>query len=247
MYQTYPLFPLSNNKHHCIGPCYHSNVIITHPTSKTKETSNQPFCPTEKYIHIDDITGIRTQKYIDGCTNPTDYDSVVLNNAIIFDELFFLDFNYGIKTFEDAIAYIENKQYLPANTKLRIMDCAISCFDSYNYMLDARVVAFYLNVAEKLWVKNIYKTFHRYIHINNENQIYLDIDKYDDNTDDKKEIKLTFIKQKITNSDEIFKFLTKYVKYNMNDWRANKRHSENMAYEFLKYIEKKINLTLFNL
>jgi hypothetical protein len=95
-----------------------------------------------------------------------------------------------------------------------------------------------------LWIKDVYKELYKYISINNKNEIFLDNN--NDDINDNINNKINFIIKKFVNNDEIYKFMSRYIKARYEKWDKISSHIINIKNDYIDYIENKIKLTISN-
>lgn len=241
-----PKYPSSKMNSQCIGPCYYPGTWIVHPlTLEYIYEKNYPFCPTKEWEYVDENGKRETKTYAE-CYHPTEtkdlsgkeYEMNMLVPNISFNDSHFLKIFYNIHTFEDAINWITNNKFMPILTRQRIINCSWSAYGDNLFSIDNRLVNFYIELAKKLWIEKIYKKINKYVHIN-DNKVFLGIPD-DNNLTPKNEIiiRTNFIIDRFINVDEIYKFLTKFLK----NYKENREI--DIANEFYRYIENKIIATL---
>lgn len=262
-------YPVSKNQFNCIGPCYHPSTWIVHPITLEYTTDkNNSFCPVHQWEHVDKNTGKKTSLSTDICYPPTENEDLsgkefeinILTPNIDFNDAHFLKIYYNIHSFEDAVEFIDSRKYLPILTKLRIMNCALNAYGDELTVIYHRTVNFFIEVVEKLWMNDIYNAVKKYVFINDD-KIFFDkphsnelnkinktnemnkINEANESEDERNTI-MIFLKNKFVNSDEIYKFIIKYLKYRKDKWHEIKNHINNIKKDFIIYIEQKIKLTL---
>lgn len=248
-------YPKSIHNIQCIGPCYYPGTMIVHPvTLQTLTDPDEPFCPVNQFEHFDKNTGMKTTKSLDICYRPTDnvdlsgkeFEMNMLNPNIEFNNNEFLKIYYNISSFEDAINYIDSKKYLPIATKLRIIDCSLNAFGYELTIFDNRVVDFFIDVISQKWMDDIYDKIGKYIKIDGDkisfkNNIKRNVSAFHTDSETDKNIKYNFIKSKFITPEEIYKFLSRYLKHRKENWKQIKQHSINIKKDFIDYIELKIS------
>ena len=240
-------YPTSKNGHQCLGPCYYPNTDFIHPLYLTHiKTKNIPHCPTITYTND---TG---EKFIsDTCLVPThnkyskeDLSLLTLSPHIEFNEDYFLKIYYNIYTLEDAITWINNNTFTPKTTRNRIFNLAIKVHGKNIEIIDHRIID-YLKVFFTDNIDNIYDINKKYINIKNDN-IQLVKPEKNKNQNIKSNIKKEYLINKFITQDEIYKFITRYIKTRKNEWENIKDHLLKISTDISKYIENKILLTLKN-
>lgn len=255
-------YPVSRQKFKCIGPCYHPGTWIVHPVTLEYTTDkNNPFCPVRQWEYVDKNTNKKISLTTDVCYPPTEnkdlsgkeFEINILTPNIDFNDEHFLKIYYNIYSFENAVEFIDTKKYLPLLTKVRIMDCALNAYGNDLNVIDHRTVNFFIQVAESLWINDLYNAINKYIVIKDDKinfdkqYAFVDdneVDKLNDLNDNNKEIKINYIKHKFINSDNMYKFIIKYLKHRKEKWNDIKNHVANMKNDFIVYIEQKIRLSL---
>ncbi|AYV76679.1 MAG: hypothetical protein Terrestrivirus11_20 [Terrestrivirus sp.] len=255
-------YPKSKNNFQCIGPCYQAGTTIVHPVTLEYVTDrNNPFCPVRQWELIDRDTGKKTTLTTDICYQPTEtkdlsgkeFEINILTPNIDFNDAQFLKIYYNIYSYEDAISFVSEKKYLPAFTKLRIIDCALAAYGKDLNIIDHRTVDFFIEMINKIWMPEIYKNIEKYVDMHDGKiRLSRQHDQHDQqdqqeekeiNQDDAK-IKYNFIKSKFITNDEIFKFLMKYLKHRKDKWTEIQHHVMNIRNDLIVYIENKIKNTV---
>ena len=245
-------YPKSKNNFQCVGPCYQPETLIVHPLSLEYVTDKyNAFCPVKEWDYIDE-DGKKITRTTDICYHPTEskdlsgkeFEINILTPNIDFNDEHFLKIFYNIRSFEDAINWIDNKKYSPLLTRLRIINCAWNAYGKDVNIIDHRVVDFYIEVIKKKWINDIYKKINKYIHIR-DNKVLLGNPR-ENKLSQKDEIvvRMNFLIDRFINNDEIYKFLIRYLKHRKENWDEIIDHSINIKNDLIKYIENKINLTI---
>ena len=239
-------YPISKNNRNCIGPCYEPNKFVIHPILLKFVTSidNQPFCPTNIYETVDE-NGKKHQTGVDHCfkatANMLDEKMDILHPNIVFDSKTFLSSYYNINSYHDSLEWLNKNAHLSLNTKMRVIECIwVSYFESI-YLIDKLIInSYYKYFLEK--VKDIYSIIHEYIDIDEKkNQIIIkknniELSKFSVE-------RINFIKEKLINEDEIFKFLNKYFDKNKELLKSDKNIGNNFE---INYIFKSLIIYLKN-
>lgn len=253
-------YPISKNNFQCIGPCYQSSTTIVHPVTLEYVTDrSNPFCPIRQKEFVDKNTGKKKTVTIDICNQPTETKDVsgkefeinILTPSIDFNDTHFINIYYDIYSYEDAINYITENKYLPILTKLRIIDCSLNAYGKELNIVDHRTVDFFIEVINKLWLNELYYKIEKYINVDTQND-KINLSSYDDNNNDDdnndnyniKKIKYNYIRTKFITSDEILKFLIKYINHRKDTWDEISHHIDSIKDDFIIYIENKIKSTI---
>lgn len=246
-------YPKSRNNFQCIGPCYQPNTWIVHPLTLEYITDNiNPFCPVKQWDYIDE-TGKKIPRVTDVCYHPTEskdlsgkeFEMNILTPNIDFNYEQFLKIFYNIHSFEDAIDWIDSKKNNSSLlTRMRIMDCAWHAYGRNVNIIDHRVVEFYIELAKKKWISDIYKKINKYIHIRDSKIMFGNPNDNDLSPNDEIVARTNFLVDRFINNDEMYKFLIRYLKHRKDDWDSIVSHSLHIKDDLIKYIENKINLTI---
>lgn len=245
--ETSNKYPKSQHGFQCLGPCYKQGTTIVHPITLEYVTTNDvPFCPVGEWETKD-----KTLKITDSCYNITatkeisgkDFAINLLVPQIDFNEEQFLRLVYKIYSFEDAVKFVDDNKTKPLQTKLRVIDCAWKAYGKTVTIIDFRLVNFYIDLIKKKWINNIYKKFHKYVHVDSENDTVIFGDPTTNRLEygDKIVTRTNFLLNRLINTEEIYKFLTKYIK-NISDEQII--HPETLEQNLTAYIENKIKLTV---
>jgi len=185
-----------------------------------------------------------------------------------FNNMQFLKICYGISSITDAIEFINRYSYSPLNTRIRIINSALDAYDINRELPTKELATFFVEIAKKKWVNVIYQKIKKFIIVQNDKVTLVSIsptnneisrvnnidekndDNRSDNSSDNKSdnrsddkyyvIKINFIIDKFLSADKLAIFLYKYFKLNLD----TKNHIDNIKYELIKYIEKKINTSI---
>nr|QBK89068.1 MAG: uncharacterized protein LCMiAC02_01610 [Mimivirus LCMiAC02] len=239
------IYPKGRNGRQCIGPCYKPGEWIIHPITLDYQTNDHaPFCPTEPWSHPMDVD--KDVLFIDECKQASENidrtNKLVEYNIILpqidFDCKKFLKIYYKIFSFENAIVWINKHKHSALFTKLRILECA---WKSYGYnidVIDDSVVNLYIDIIKRYWIKTIYENIGGYVHIKKK-QIYFS--KHDKKNNNKYKIeKINFILKKLITKNNVYKFLVRYIKKNMDKWNTIDNINNDMLSEFISYLSNKI-------
>jgi hypothetical protein len=247
-------YPKSKHNFQCLGPCYYAGTKIRHPITLQIVTNqdNFPFCAVSKWTTTDPKTGNQRDELIDGCYNPVHMTSDELINAEINMLLPLVEFNveqflkmfYKIFSFEDGIAWIESNKHKPFLTKVRILRCILKVYGKDIEIIDNRIVDFFIEIIKFTFAKELYTNLSKYVKYTN-NEFYLS--ESDNNNIEIKDIetlKLNYLLKTFVNSDEIHKFLMRYIRNRKDNWNDINDHINNALSDLIIYIENKINMTL---
>ena len=246
-------YPKSKNNFQCIGPCYQPNTSIVHPLTLEYITDLQnPFCPVKEWDYVDKTTGKTVVKSTDICYHPTEtkdlsgkeFEMNILTPSIDFNDQQFLKIFYNIHSFEDAVDWIDLKKNSPLLTRLRIIDSAWNAYGLNVNIIDHRIVDFYIEMAKKKWIPEIYNNINKYIHISDEKVMLGNPDDNKLSSKDDRVIRINFLIDRFINNDDMYKFLIRYLKHRKDEWDNTMSHSTNIKYDLIKYIENKIKLTI---
>jgi hypothetical protein len=241
-------YPKSLNGLQCISPCFPANYLTTHPITLQKVMGMDKINP---YCHI--LPHMNEEKKhiaVAVCSKPSTNEEIKKHqvNLLIpianIDSSIFLRGFYDIITFEDGMNWIINNENKPVMTRLRVFDNMLIAYGKDIDIIDIRMVDFMVDVIKKLWIKDIYKELHKYIFINEKKEIFIK----ENDSDINKNIneKINFIIKKFINSDEVYKFMSRYIKARYEDWDKILSHINNIKNDYIEYIEKKIKLTISN-
>lgn len=244
-------YPKSKNNFQCVGPCYQPNTSIVHPLTLEYVTDKYyPFCPVNEWDYTDATSGKTITRTTDICYHPTqskdlsgkEFEINILTPNIDFNDKQFLKIFYNIHSFEDAINWIDSKKLSPLLTRLRIMECAWNAYGKNVNIIDHRVVDFYIELAKKKWISDIYKKLNKYIHISNDKILFADPKTNDLSPKDNYVARINFLIDRFINNDEIYKFLIKYLANPTDTMVMN--YSTSIKNDLIIYIENKIKLTI---
>lgn len=243
-------YPKSKHGYQCLGPCFPPGATTVHPISLEHITNNHnPFCPIKLIDTINPLTQRHEIKSHDECFqasvskdyfNKSEYERNIVMPVMDFSEEYFLKTIYNINSFDKALEYISKKKTLPKLTRLRILDCAWVAYGQDVIIIDNRLVDFYIELIKKYWINDIYNKIGAYVHVK-KNTIFLDSPDTNELTiKDYSTERINFILNRFINYDEIYKFLTRFIK-NRSD---NEKISELIKNDLLEYIINKIKLTI---
>lgn len=168
----------SINNFQCIGPCYDGKTYVVHPVylKYINKQDDKPFCPTEPHLKYNEVTNKNEEVLYDYCENPTDNVDVSLNDsAMLFQSGFsketFLSLYYNINTFEEALEWLNNNNFLLLDTKIRVINAALNVYGNNLTYFDDIFVNFYIDYIKEKFSKKIYKQIHKNIGISDGNII----------------------------------------------------------------------------
>jgi len=233
----YSNFPTSINDKQCIGPCYPSGKVFTHPQTIRHYKYNKPACPISGYYDIDE----KKYKYTDAC-NPEDIDEnktyktlSIAIPIITFDCKSFLKNYYNIHSFENTINWLENSKN-PIYTQLRVLNCAWSVYGKTTDIISDSLVNFYIELIKTTWMKDIYPQTAQYIYADNKN-IYF---KENNDIDQHQIEKTNFFLKKIIESQFIYDVLKTYIENNHDKWDNINDHNQNIQLHLISLAINKI-------
>jgi hypothetical protein len=242
-------YPKSKNKYQCLGPCYYPKTKSLHPTALEIITSNDhPFCPVDEWISYNEKTGELEKNITDICSRPTTNENLsnkeiefnVLTPYIDFNSEQFLKIYYQIYSFENAIEWIYTNNFVPLDTKTRIINSALIAFGENIEIFDNRFINFIIEYLKKRKIRDIYYKVHSFIDINDSNEIILKENKL--NKNDFCTERINFIIRTFLNQIEINKFMIKYLIHKKTTWKDIKSHTDMITRTLIEYILNKINL-----
>lgn len=168
----------SINNLQCLGPCYDGKTYVVHPVylEHIGKLDDKPFCPTEPHEKYNEITNKNEQILYDYCENPTDKVDISINDsAMLFQSGFtketFLSLYYNINSFEEALEWLNNNNFLILDTKIRVINAALNVHGNNLTYFDDIFVNFYIDYIKEKFSKKIYKKIHQNIGIDNGNII----------------------------------------------------------------------------
>lgn len=240
-------YPKSIDGNQCISPCFPVGFLSSHPITLSAITNKEyPYCHIQPII-VDAKLNKKVEYNI--CAKPSSNEEIKNYNTKLIipisdmDSGIFLRSFYNIHTFEDGINWIINNDNKPIMTRLRIFD-NIFVYGKDIDIIDIRIITFIIEVIKKLWIKDIYKELYKYISINKKNEIF--IEKNDDDINENINNKINFIIKKFVNNDEVYKFMSRYIKARYENWNKISSHIINIKNDYIDYIENKIKLTISN-
>lgn len=242
-------YPISVNKHQCIGPCYYKGTKIIHPKTLDEVTNNENFCPIDTVL-FEDSSGKRDITDIDYCYAPTAHktnvDSMFTENVLtpqfVFSSTNFLKLYYNINSLDDLLNWLDKNKQNPYKNKERVFNNGLVAYGSDITMIDHRLIHFINDIMLENLPK-LYKNIKKYIYVN-DNVITLSKDLINESKDDKEDIALIrkYIKDKFLGIDNVNKFMSKFIRYYKEDI-TNRYISELMVDHMIDYIIKRINMT----
>lgn len=243
-------YPKSRNNFQCLGPCYEPGTFIIHPTTLEHVTDFQnPFCPVNEWEHINSKSGQKELSLHDTCFKPTSVDKIspkeiemnIILPKIDFNCDHFLKIYYKIYSMEGAMDWLDRNNHLPYYTIKRIMDCAWKSYGMDNYIIDDRIVIYYVSVAKTKWINDIYKKIGKFVtFVDNKIQFSNNRQEITENTVEK----INFIVEKFINPDIMSKFLNKFIEFYSNNDQEISSYTNTIKKDFIEYIEKKVDYTI---
>jgi len=236
--------PTSTNGYQCIGPCYKAGTYVIHPYNMEMRIDKQyNMCPIEPFKEHD------YNKYFDQCDVPTHdadvklFEMNIVTPRINFSTTQFLKIYYGIYTYVDALAAI-NDTSKPLLSRLRILECLFKSFYNEIDYVDDDLINFIILVINELWIESIYHYVRKYITIDDD-QVHFS--KYSTNTMHSKDIYVSYkdmtkkyIINKFINKNVINNIIIQFLKDNRKNWDYIDSHNNLLMKTIGEYIETKI-------
>lgn len=216
------------NNRRCLTKCYDKGKVFFHPINLVPIKSNHKgVCATDPYYsgnNNNDPTG--TLNLYDYCRlednetyNPPNESTLILL-SFTFDPKYFLEYFYGLKSFDQVIRWTLENDNLPSLTIYRIHDCAWKVFGKNIDALTYQVLEYYYEKSKNDWLKYYVDV------IQNEYSFEL-IKDIDDKLSEKNQIYKLLLDNFYT-----YKFfvtcIKKYVFENQNTWGKNQSHFSNL-------------------
>lgn len=240
----------SANNFSCLGPCTRPGVSVIHPITLKHITDNDhPFCPVNEWEYFNPNTQKTEIKSTDKCYNPirskteNTYEIAmnIITPQIEFTNERFLKIYYNIYSMENALEWLSDNTEKSFITQKRVLDASWHSYGFSSYILDDRLILFYINLTKKTRIEYIYDKIFDKLKYDNGNII---LKKNIDDYDYKKKEKIEFIKNKLIDFNNYNKFLNQYIeKYKQKQSKVNS-HTDNIILLFEDYLEKKIEISL---
>lgn len=241
----------------CLGPCYEPGTHVTHPiTLNYVYDDDYPFCHVNEHMNVDPETGKKEIKYYDKCYKTTKDKNendeqkkfASLNMILPFIEFrceHFLKLYNDIFSFEDAVMWIEKKKYSPLSTRSRIFECAMKSYGKDIDIVNQQIMGYLIELISTKWINDLYNIIGKYLEISGDKiKLGKASSSNNNNIDDRANEKKNYIINKFINSDEIHKFMVKYIKHRKPEWESIENHIDRMKSDFMIYVENKIKSTL---
>jgi hypothetical protein len=145
----------------CLTKCYPKNMTFLHPVLLTGLKMNSDSCATDP-VYIKD-GGLNIQQTVinentDQCNLadneiyklPDELESFLL--SYYFNPADFLSSFYNISSFDEAIIWSLENDYLPENTIRRVNNCAWKVFGQRPSELTDSVIDYYYSIALHYWI-----------------------------------------------------------------------------------------------
>lgn len=245
-------YPKSAFNFQCLSECHEARSAVLHPIDLLTITDIKPFCAIKGYKEYDPITGETNYINKDYCeldpnSNQTSNNKHAQNKSINFlspliefDYEQFLYICYDIANFEDGLNWCDENNFVPFNTKFRIIKCIINAYGKSVDMVDQRFVLFFIEIIKKLYTVEIYKNIYQYIDFNDN---IVSFKKNSKNINDHSVERINFFVRTFLTENEIYKFTYQYFKNYKEKWNDVQEHFSNIIIEFINYCNYKINLS----
>jgi hypothetical protein len=240
-------YPKALSGRQCIGHCYEPNVRIIHPTTLETFSLNYPACPITPYQKREG--NIKKTIVADKCGNPThdaqETDKMQINlltQQVYFDMEQFVKIYYDIFSLEECLDWIDKNKNLPTQTKMRVMRCALYSYGKDIDIVDHRFINFILFLIKTKYIKNMYDILHKYITIKDE---VVQIIKSQSNKlkyDEYIVERTNYILQAFVGTDDIYKFISRYLRNNKAEWDMINDHLIDIINEFMRGVENRVKL-----
>lgn len=242
-------FPKSKNNHQCVGPCYKPNTHTLHPMYLKRLSSKTAYCPVGAWTETKK-DGTKKKHIIDMCENPTnETDKKMLEISMLlpyidFNSNHFLKIYYNIFSFDDALIWINNNNFTPIDTRIRIISNALNAYGKKIEIIDGRFIKFMYDTIKTKYMTTIYKNICPYIGKNKDKIMLINPEDNKLDNDNFKEERTNYIYDAIISKDELFKFVTRYLKRNQTNWEEITDNLNDLILKLIEYVTNKINLTL---
>lgn len=242
-------FPKSKNNRQCVGPCYKPNTNTLHPIYLKRLTAKTAYCPVSVWTETKK-DGSKRKHIIDLCENPiNETDKKLLEISMLlpyidFNSNHFLKIYYNIFSFDDALIWINNNNFTPIDSRIRIISNALNAFGKKIEIIDGRFINFLYDTIKVKYIDPIYRNVSQYIGKIKDKIAFVDpennkLDKYELEKE-----RINYIYDTIINKDELFKFVTRYLKHYQPTWEEITDNFDDLISKLSEYITNKINLTL---
>lgn len=242
-------YPISKSGKQCIGPCYEPNTTIIHPQTMTEITNDtNPFCPTVKSFM--DKNGVKIPVSADLCVNPTHKKDVmeeiniidIIIPQFVFEHQTFLSY-FEIYKFDDAIKWLSEKAHLPIRTRERVVNSILGVYSSEFGISDVVITDFFVELVNKKWIKNIYKSVRQYVGIDKNGEPMI-VKSHQLSKEDHKLERANFIVSKYCRQSDIQKVVVKYITTHSETIGVTPDILPNIEHDFIEHIKHKIEKSI---
>lgn len=214
---------------------------IVHPiTLEFVTNTNYPFCP----VNNEDSP-------IEPCMIPVnknqisdkdlEYETIVPN--LNFDIEKFIKIYYKIFTFEEMIQWLEVNKYKSLQTKLRVLNMALSCYGNTIDIIDSRLAEFIIEIIKKKYLLTMYYKLYGYINVTDDKVHFSDVISNKLDIEERMKERIQYMLTFVT-TEEITKFTIKYIRNRKTELENIIDNVDAMITDFIIYFENKIRTTL---
>jgi hypothetical protein len=242
-------YPISNLGFQCLGPCYNKNVDTVHPITLERVTNHyNDFCHVNPYNINDENIG----EIVDKCIKPVHNIDISEDEQSINILTPFMDFNttqfvknyYNIDSFDDCLEWVFNNEDKSYTNRIRVLNTSLHAFGKNIEIVDKKFNELFI-IYIKNNIINIYEKIHKYIHVNENNKVYLGNQKNNKlEKNDHSIERINYLISTFINENDIYKFVNRYFEKRKDKWITIRNHLDNMLNDLIQNIIKKIEISL---